>query len=65
MKIFNRSGILVYEADGYDNDEIVFDGIGREGLYLGGNLLPVGTYFYVIDKRDGTKPKSGYLELVR
>lgn len=65
VKIFNRSGILVYEADGYDNDEIVFGGIGEEGLYLGGNLLPVGTYFYIIDKRDGTKPKSGYLELVR
>lgn len=65
VKIFNRSGILVYEADGYDNDEVVFGGIGEEGLYLGGNLLPVGTYFYIIDKRDGTKPKSGYLELVR
>jgi CHU_C Type IX secretion signal domain len=65
VKIFNRSGILVYEADRYDNGDIVFDGIGEKGLYIGGNLLPVGTYFYIIDKRDGSKPKSGYLELVR
>jgi predicted dehydrogenase len=29
------------------------------------NSLPDGTYFYIIDKRDGSKPVTGYLELVR
>ena len=65
VKIFNRAGVLVYEADGYDNNDVVFKGIGERGVYTIGNELPVGTYFYVIDKRDGSKPKTGYLELVR
>jgi gliding motility-associated-like protein len=65
VKIFNRSGVLVYEANGYDNNEVVFKGIGEAGVYTIGNELPVGTYFYIIDKRDGSKPKTGYLELVR
>ena len=65
VKIFNRSGVLVYEADGYDNHEVAFEGIGEKGVYTIGNELPVGTYFYIIDKRDGSKPKTGYLELVR
>jgi gliding motility-associated-like protein len=65
VKIFNRSGVLVYEADGYDNESEVFQGIGKRGLYMTGNELPVGTYFYIIDKRDGSKPRTGYLELVK
>jgi gliding motility-associated-like protein len=65
VKIFNRSGVLVYEADGYNNDDVVFSGHGEKGAYIAGNLLPVGTYFYIIDKRDGTKPRTGFLELAR
>lgn len=65
VKVFNRSGILVYNADGYDNLSVVFDGYGKNGLYMAGNMLPVGTYFYIIDKGDGSKPRTGYLELVR
>lgn len=65
VKIFNRSGVLVYEANGYNNDDVVFDGFGKTGIYAAGNDLPVGTYFYIIDKGDGSKPRSGYLELVK
>jgi len=65
VKIFNRSGILVYEIDGYDNADFSFKGFGKEGVYLQGKELPVGTYFYIIDKRDGSKPVAGYLELDR
>ncbi len=65
VKIFNRSGILVYEMDGYNNADKSFRGIGLDGLYLGGKELPVGTYFYIVDKRDGSKPVAGYLELDR
>jgi hypothetical protein len=65
VKIFNRAGVKVYEIDGYDNVEKVFKGIGEIGVYATGNELPVGTYFYVIDKRDGSRPKTGYLELVK
>jgi gliding motility-associated-like protein len=65
VKIFNRVGILVFEANGYDNLITTFRGTGEKGIYQGGRELPVGTYFYIIDKRDGTKPVAGYLELFR
>jgi gliding motility-associated-like protein len=65
VKIFNRAGVLVYEADGYDNADVVFQGKGTKGVYTTGNDLPVGTYFFIIDKKDGSKPKTGYLELVK
>ncbi|MEO1051549.1 MAG: gliding motility-associated C-terminal domain-containing protein [Bacteroidota bacterium] len=65
VKIFNRAGTLVYEIEGYDNDINAFDGASNRGLSLLGEDLPDGTYFYVIDKRDGTKPIAGFLELIR
>jgi gliding motility-associated-like protein len=65
VKVFNRSGVKVYEADGYNNVDVIFYGIGERGVYALGNDLPDGTYFYIIDKRDGSKPVTGYLELVR
>ncbi|MCX2742275.1 gliding motility-associated C-terminal domain-containing protein [Mangrovivirga sp. M17] len=79
VKIFNRYGDLVYETDGYTNDYDPeaqcqsandslgnnFRGNGNRGIYAGGKKLPIGTYFYVIDKGDGSEPKNGYLELVR
>jgi len=65
VKIFNRSGILVYEATSYNNADVRFEGIGVNGLYLQGRDLPDGTYFYIIDKRDGSKPVAGYIEITR
>jgi gliding motility-associated-like protein len=65
VKIFNRNGTMVYEADGYDNTTKFFRGVGEKGVYLSDKELPEGTYFYIIDKRNGTKPKSGFIELVR
>jgi hypothetical protein len=64
VKVFNRSGVKVYEADGYNNSDVSFKGLGEKGVYSLGNELPDGTYFYIIDKRDGSKPVFGYLELV-
>jgi len=64
VKIFNRAGSLVYEGQYYDNKTTRFEGTGNRGIYLGSQRLPDGTYFYVIDKNDGTQPKTGYLELV-
>lgn len=64
VKIFNRAGTLVYEAEGYNNIDIYFDGKSNRGISLIGSNLPDGTYFYVIDKRNGSKPVAGYLEIV-
>jgi gliding motility-associated-like protein len=65
VKIFNRAGTLVYEDKGYDNASVVFDGHSNRGISPLGNLLPDGTYFYVIDRGDGAKPLAGYLEIVK
>ncbi len=64
VKVFNRAGTLVYEAVGYDNDNILFDGLSNRGISPMGKNVPDGTYFYIIDKRDGSKPLAGYLEIV-
>ncbi len=59
--IFNRWGNKVFEAeDGYKND---WDGTSNSGITIGGNVLPVGTYFYVLDLGDGSKLIKGYIYL--
>ncbi len=65
VKIFNRAGQLVFEANHYDNLSTVFKGIGENGMYLMGKELPDGTYFYIINKGDGSEPIPGFLELIR
>ena len=62
LKIFNRWGSLVFTASPYMDD---WNGQNNEGVTLGKGSLPSGTYFYTIDKKDGEKPLSGFIELVR
>ena len=52
VKIFNRWGVLVWETDGYggaSGEDNVFRGMsdGRSTIKQG-DLLPTGTYFYVL-----------------
>jgi gliding motility-associated-like protein len=66
VKVFNRAGTVVFEMENYNATDRVFTGRGNRGIYLNGNKLPDGTYFYIIDKHlPGQKPLSGYLELKR
>ena len=65
VRIYNRAGTLVYENQDYDNETSYFEGYGNRGLYIAGDKLPDGTYFYLIDKQNGDEPESGYLELIR
>ncbi|MEK6479785.1 gliding motility-associated C-terminal domain-containing protein [Catalinimonas sp. 4WD22] len=65
VRIYNRAGAIVYEDFNYDNERIYFEGYGNRGLYIGGDELPEGTYYYIVDKKNGEKPVSGYLELLR
>ena len=67
VKIFNRSGMLVYEQDFYDmnSPEKRFEGISNRGANILGTDLPIGTYFYVVNKNDGSEADVGYLELNR
>ena len=60
VKIFTRGGQRVFEKDAYDNFTNRFDGTSDKG-----KPLPSGTYFYIIDRGDGSELVQGYLELVR
>ncbi len=62
LKIFNRWGSLVFMASPYMDD---WSGQTNEGATIGKGFLPSGTYFYTIDKLDGEKPVSGFIELIR
>jgi gliding motility-associated-like protein len=65
VRIYNRTGAIVYEDFRYDNELTYFEGYGNRGLYIGGEELPEGTYYYIIDKKNGEEPQSGFLELLR
>lgn len=67
VRIYNRAGLLVYEQDFYDmnSPDKRFVGISNKGASIAGTELPIGTYFYVVNKNDGTQAKAGYLELNR
>ena len=60
IKIFNRYGNLVFEADGQDTEE-VWNGSWK------GKDAPEGTYFYAmsIDVGEGPKSKKGWIQLIR
>lgn len=56
--IFNRWGDMVWENKGYDNMEIVWTGINKDG-----QDLPGGTYFYVVTLNNNVL--KGWVELTR
>ena len=62
VQIFNRDGVKVYEIDNYDNNVNRFNGVSNIGATQN---LPAGTYFYIIDRGDGSDLIQGFLELVR
>jgi gliding motility-associated-like protein/uncharacterized repeat protein (TIGR01451 family) len=60
--IFNRWGDKVFEASPYQN---TWTGNSTRGLRVGGDELPVGTYFYLLDLKDGSKIIKGTIYLSR
>lgn len=60
--VYNRWGNKVFEANPYTN---TWDGKSDGGLSVGGDQLPVGTYFYVLDLGDGTPVYKGTIYLNR
>jgi gliding motility-associated-like protein len=57
VSIFNRWGQAVYKTDKYPSQ-------GWDGT-SSGRPLPMDTYFYIIDLKNGTKPILGSLNLIR
>ncbi|WP_340199308.1 gliding motility-associated C-terminal domain-containing protein, partial [Ascidiimonas sp. W6] len=68
VRIYNRWGVLVFETEGYNPSNNFFDGrsSGRSTVQKD-ELLPVGTYFYVIDyvANGESKSKAGYIYINR
>jgi gliding motility-associated-like protein/uncharacterized repeat protein (TIGR01451 family) len=60
--IYNRWGNKVFEASSYLN---TWDGRSIRGLRTGGDELPTGTYFYLLDLHDGSKVIKGTIYLNR
>jgi uncharacterized repeat protein (TIGR01451 family)/gliding motility-associated-like protein len=69
VEIYNRWGIKVYDAQGYNNNSVAFRGFSEgRGTVNQSNGLPTGTYFYIIKYQDfsgNVIDKSGYLDLNR
>jgi gliding motility-associated-like protein len=63
LEIFNRYGNILYNGNAASPD---WDGTSDKGIQLGGNKLPVGVYFYIINFNDGNrKPLQGRVYLSR
>jgi gliding motility-associated-like protein len=56
IDIYNRYGQLVYHSVGYAKP---WDG------KVNGKDVPVGTYYYVIDPKNGRTRLSGYVDVIR
>ncbi len=71
IKIFNRWGNVVYKKGKYGNTaeygepDAWWDGSSNQDRTLGGTSLSSGTYFYILDLMDGSKPFTGSIFLYR
>jgi gliding motility-associated-like protein len=58
LKIYNRYGTLIFEGD----NSLRWEGRINRGLNNHGNLVPVGTYFYILNLNDPNyKPIQGWV----
>ena len=60
LKIFNRYGTQIYEASNYQNN---WNGTANMGILNNSKLLPVGTYYYILEINNSSKPLVGYIYL--
>ena len=56
VEVFNRYGQRIYYSIGYTNP---WDGT------VNGKPVPVGTYYYIVDPKNGRQKMSGYVDIVR
>lgn len=60
IKIFNRYGTLIFQTDAYKND---WNGRANTGFPKNSGLLPVGTYYYILEISETIKPVIGWVYL--
>lgn len=56
IDIFNRYGQLIYHSVGFST--------GWDGR-INGRDVPVGTYYYIVDPKNGRSKMSGYVDVIR
>jgi gliding motility-associated-like protein len=56
VDVFNRGGQMIFRSQGYTTP--------WNGTYKG-NPLPVGTYYYVIDPKNGREKISGSITILK
>jgi gliding motility-associated-like protein len=56
VEIYNRYGQLIYHSVGYSQP---WDGT------IHGKQAPVGTYYYIVDPKNGRKKIAGYVDIIR
>ncbi len=61
--IFNRWGNKVWEVGGYDNENVAKRFSGLSNVSGSSSELPDGTYFYVINRGDGSTPIKGFVTI--
>jgi uncharacterized repeat protein (TIGR01451 family)/gliding motility-associated-like protein len=64
LKIFNRYGIMVYQASPYQNDWTGEPNLNRS-LAESDDKLASGTYYYILQLEPGGKIYSGYIYLMK
>jgi len=63
LEVFNRWGNSVYKKTKYDNS---WDGTSNGRVTISSeSKLPVGTYYYLLDLGNGTKPITGWVYINR
>ncbi|MBC8882864.1 gliding motility-associated C-terminal domain-containing protein [Flavobacterium piscinae] len=63
LEIFNRYGNILYKGNATSQD---WDGTSDKGIQIGGNKLPAGVYFFIINFNDGERePLQGRVYLSR
>uniref|UniRef100_UPI002FD99FB1 gliding motility-associated C-terminal domain-containing protein n=1 Tax=Flavobacterium sp. TaxID=239 RepID=UPI002FD99FB1 len=63
IEIYNRYGTILYKGN---KDKPDWNGTSSNGIQVGGNQLPVGVYFFILNFNDGArKPLQGRLYLSR
>ena len=63
LTVYNRWENKVFETTKYDNDW--FGTTNLPAFISGGEALPEGTYFYLLEWEDGTPPLTGFVYIKR
>uniref|UniRef100_UPI0004936129 Ig-like domain-containing protein n=1 Tax=Flavobacterium sp. KJJ TaxID=1270193 RepID=UPI0004936129 len=69
VQIYNRWGVIVFERDHYNNNDVAFRGFSEGRVTIKeSNGLPEGTYYYVLKYKDAQSnphEQAGYLYLTK